>query len=142
MKTAVFSTKKYDREFLAAANHGRHELVFFEAHLNKDTCKLAFGFEAICVFVNDQLDKEVLTLLAQNGVKLIALRCAGFNQVDIQAAQILGLAVARVPAYSPHGVAEHTVALMLALNRKLYLAHNQEHRLKPNDPLHRCFLLL
>lgn len=128
MKIAVFNTKPYDRQFLTAANKTfGHQLTFFEAHLNKDTSRLAFGFEAVCAFVNDALNQEVLTLLAGNGVRLIALRCAGFNNVDLQAAGELGLTVMRVPAYSPHGVAEHTVALMLALNRKIHRAHNRIH---------------
>lgn len=126
MKVAVFHTKPYDKKFLSEANEGfRHKLTFFEVHLNKDTCKLAFGFDAVCAFVNDHLDKEVLTLLSRNGIKLIALRCAGVNNVDLQAAKDLNLTVARVPAYSPHGVAEHTVALILALNRRIYRAYNR-----------------
>ena len=126
MKVAVFNTKKYDREFLEEANRDQgHELIFFEPHLTSETCKLAFGFEAICVFVNDRLDKQTLTLLAENGIRLIALRCAGFNNVDLQTASDLGITIARVPAYSPHGVAEHAVALILALNRKIYRAHNR-----------------
>jgi len=125
-KIAVFNTKSYDKQFLTEANkiHG-HQLVFFEVHLNEDTCKLAAGFEVVCAFVNDDLKKNVLTKLAKDGVKLIALRCAGFNNVDVQAAHQLGLTVVRVPAYSPHGVAEHAVAMMLALNRKIHRAHNR-----------------
>ena len=126
MKVAVFGTKVYDKEFLMAANKdGAHTLVFFEPRLSPETCKLAFGFDCVCVFVNDQLNKEALTLLVQNGVRLIALRCAGFNNVDLNAAHELGVKVARVPAYSPHGVAEHTVALILALNRKIHRAYNR-----------------
>ena len=123
MKVAIFNTKSYDRESLKEANkqHG-HNLVFFEAHLNEHTSKLAFGFDAVCVFVNDHLDKNTLSLLAEQGVRLVVLRCAGFNNVDLIAAQELGLTVARVPAYSPRGVAEHAVALILALNRKIYQA--------------------
>lgn len=124
MKVAVFSTKPYDQEFLQAANaaHG-HELVFFEPRLSYETRALAAGFPAICVFVNDQLDATVLTALAQQGTRLIALRCAGFNNVDLIAARDLGLTVVRVPAYSPHAVAEHAVGLMLTLNRKIHRAH-------------------
>lgn len=125
-KIAVFNTKSYDRQFLTEANKNYgHQLVFFEVHLNEDTCKLASGFEVVCAFVNDDLKKNVLTKLAKDGVKLIALRCAGFNNVDVQAAHELGLTVVRVPAYSPHGVAEHAVAMMLALNRKIHRAHNR-----------------
>ncbi len=124
MKVAVFSTKSYDRTFLEAANreHG-HELVFFEPRLTRETAALVQGFTAICVFVNDQLGAEVIGRLAQDGVQLIALRCAGFNNVDLAAAQQHGLTVVRVPGYSPHAVAEHTVALLLTLNRKIHRAH-------------------
>lgn len=120
MNVGVFSTKAYDRHFLSAANvrYG-HELVFFEARLNAETVPLAAGFPAVCPFVNDQLDAGVIATLAEQGTSLIALRSAGFNNVDLEAAAQHGLAVARVPAYSPHAVAEHTVALMLALNRKI-----------------------
>ena len=128
MKVAVFNTKSYDREFLTQANkHFQHELVFFEAHLTPETCKLAFGFETVCVFVNDSLSREILVLLAGQGTRLIALRCAGFNNVDLAACRDLGITVARVPAYSPHGVAEHAAALMLALNRKIVRAHQRIH---------------
>lgn len=125
MKTAVFSTKAYDRRFLEAANDGRHELTFFEWPLNTQSVRLVHDFEAVCVFVNDRADRIILEQLARNQIRLVALRCAGFNNVDIPAAAALGLTVARVPAYSPHGVAEHAVALMLALNRKIYRAHNR-----------------
>ncbi|NUQ63367.1 MAG: 2-hydroxyacid dehydrogenase [Pirellulales bacterium] len=126
MKVAVFSTKPYDREFLAAANAtAGHELVFFEPRLTPQTCRLVDDFPAVCAFVNDQLDASVLLPLSRQGVKLIALRSAGFNHVDLQAAEQLGMTVTRVPAYSPHGVAEHTVALMLALNRKIPRAYNR-----------------
>ena len=126
MKVAVFSTKSYDREFLSAANHETdHELVFFEPRLTPQTCRLADGFPAVCPFVNDQLDASVLLPLSRQGTELIALRSAGFNHVDLQAAEQLGMTVTRVPAYSPHGVAEHTVALMLALNRKIPRAYNR-----------------
>jgi D-lactate dehydrogenase len=123
MRTAVFSSKPYDVTFLTAANQGRgHELHFLEARLVKDTAALAAGFPAICAFVNDQLDAEVLARLATGGTRLIALRSAGYNNVDLPAAARLGLTVSRVPAYSPHAVAEHTVALILALNRKVHRA--------------------
>jgi len=126
MKTAVFSTKSYDREFLeqASASAGL-ELTFFESRLKPQTVKLVEGFENICVFVNDQLDASVLIGLKKAGVKHIALRCAGFNNVDIASAGELGLTVTRVPAYSPYAVAEHAVALMLSLNRKIYWAHSR-----------------
>ncbi|MBX3467458.1 MAG: 2-hydroxyacid dehydrogenase [Planctomycetes bacterium] len=124
MRVAVFSTKGYDREFLTAANapHG-HELTFFEPRLGLLTAPLAHGHDAVCAFVNDTLDAPVLEALAAGGTRLIALRSAGFNHVDLVAADRLGLVVARVPAYSPNAVAEHTVALILALDRKLHRAH-------------------
>ena len=124
MKTAVFSTKSYDREFLEAAGKAAgHELVFFEPRLTEQTCRLAEGFEAVCAFVHDELDADVLARLGQAGIRLIALRCAGFNHVDLPAAETVGMTVARVPAYSPHAVAEHAVALILALNRKVHRAY-------------------
>lgn len=128
MRVAVFSTKSYDRQFLNEANKKHnHELIFFEPHLSPTTCKLAFGFEAVCVFVNDQLNKEILTSLTQHGTKLIALRCAGFNNVDVPLADDLKMTVVRVPAYSAHGVAEHAVTLILTLNRKVCRAYNRIH---------------
>ena len=126
MRTAVFSTKSYDREFLQqAATAASHELVFFEPRLTPQTAVLASGFPAICSFVNDQLDAALLEQLAAGGTKFIALRCAGFNQVNMEAAGRLGLRVARVPAYSPFAVAEHTVGMMLCLNRKFHKANNR-----------------
>lgn len=125
MKVAVFSTKRYDREYLERANAGAHDLRFFEPHLNAETASLAAGYDAVCLFVNDRADPEVIQTLAANGTRLIALRCAGFNNVDLTAARRCNLVVARVPAYSPHAVAEHTVGLMLALNRKLHRAYNR-----------------
>ena len=126
MKVAVFSTKKYDRDYLGpAAEASGHQLDFFEARLAPETCVLANGYPAICAFVNDCLDATVLERLAEGGTNLIALRCAGFNNVDLTAAAKLGIRVVRVPAYSPYAVAEHTVALILALNRKLHKAYNR-----------------
>lgn len=123
MRVAIFSTKPYDERFLTEANerHG-HELVFFETRLTLDTASLAAGCDAVCAFVNDQLNGDVLRRLAAHGTRLIALRSAGFNHVDLEAAAALGLTVARVPAYSPHAVAEHAVALILSLNRKTHRA--------------------
>jgi len=120
MRVAVFNTKRYDRTFFEAGNadHG-HDLVFLEPRLTRETAALAAGFPAVCAFVNDTLDAATLRALAGQGTRLIALRCAGFNHVDLVAARELGLTVVRVPAYSPHAVAEHTVGLMLALNRKI-----------------------
>lgn len=124
MRVAVFSTKLYDRTFLEQANaHYQHELHFFTAHLNHETVALASGYPAVCAFVNDSLQAEVLERLAAQGVHLIALRCAGFNNVDVAAAKHYGMTVVRVPAYSPHAVAEHALALLLMLNRKLHRAY-------------------
>ncbi|MGB3656066.1 MAG: 2-hydroxyacid dehydrogenase [Rivularia sp. (in: cyanobacteria)] len=126
MKVAVFSTKNYDRHFLSEANaDGAHELVFFEPRLNRDTTALAAGFPAICAFINDQLNPETLSAIAKQGTKLIALRAAGFNNVDIEAATELGITVVRVPAYSPYAVAEHAAGLILTLNRKYHRAYNR-----------------
>ncbi|MHC5610934.1 MAG: 2-hydroxyacid dehydrogenase [Nostoc sp.] len=126
MKVAVFSTKAYDRQFLSATNSpSQHELVFFEPRLNRDTAILAAGFPAVCVFVHDQVDAPTLELLASRGTRLVVLRCAGFNNVDLQAAAELGITVVRVPAYSPYGVAEHAVGLILSLNRKIHRAYNR-----------------
>ncbi|MGL4609070.1 MAG: 2-hydroxyacid dehydrogenase [Trueperaceae bacterium] len=125
MKVAVFSTRPYDELFLNKANHGRHELGFLEVKLSPATAQLAAGHEAVCAFVNDDLSREVLDVLVKGGVRLIALRSAGFNHVDLVAAQELGLTVVRVPAYSPYAVAEHALALILALNRKLHRAYNR-----------------
>jgi D-lactate dehydrogenase len=126
MKIAVFSTKSYDRTFLDGANlQGRHELSYLETRLTLKTAPLAAGFPVVAAFVNDRLDEEVLELLAKQGTRLIALRSAGFNHVDLQRADQLGLTVVRVPAYSPHGVAEHTIGLILSLNRKIHRAFNR-----------------
>lgn len=125
MKIAVFSTKPYDREFLSSANASRHELHFFEPHLSEQTAELAARFQAVCVFVNDNVDARVVDKLDSLGVRLIALRCAGYNNVDLKAAAKRGLTVVRVPGYSPYAVAEHAVGLMLALNRKLHRAYNR-----------------
>ena len=125
VKVAVFSSKRYDHEFLSAANAGQHELRFFEPHLTAETAPLAAGFRAVCAFVNDHLDASVIGSLASSGTQLVALRCAGYNNVDLAAAERHKLTVVRVPAYSPHAVAEHTVGLMLALNRKLHRAYNR-----------------
>jgi len=126
MKIAVFSSKAYDKSFLTEANKKyKHELVFFEPHLNALTAKLAAEFPGVCVFVNDLLNREVVSNLSRQGAKLIALRCAGYNNVDLPAAKELGLTVVRVPAYSPYGVAEHAVTLILALNRKICRAYNR-----------------
>ncbi|MBW4644913.1 MAG: 2-hydroxyacid dehydrogenase [Goleter apudmare HA4340-LM2] len=126
MKVAVFSTKAYDRQFLEAANSPKkHELVFFKPRLDRDTAILAAGFPAVCIFVHDQVDAQILEILASNGTRLVALRCAGFNNVDLKAAADLGITIVRVPAYSPYGVAEHAVGIILSLNRKIHRAYNR-----------------
>jgi D-lactate dehydrogenase len=128
MKVAVFSTKSYDRRFLELENtisQANHELVFFDARLELQTASLANGFSAVCVFVNDDLGTEVLEILAAQGTKLIALRCTGFNNVNLKTAAKLGIQVVRVTDYSPYSVAEHAVGLILMLNRKLYRAYNR-----------------
>lgn len=122
---AVFSTQPYDARFSERANGGVHDLAFFEARLAPDTVRLAAGVDAVCAFVNDDLGAKVLQKLADRGVRLVALRCAGFNHVDLEAAARVGIAAGRAPANSPHAVAEHTLALILALNRKIRRAHNR-----------------
>lgn len=126
MKVAVFSTKPYDEAFLLAANAlSGHEFEFFEERLNKNTVALAEGADAVCAFVNDTLNAGVLDSLHKLRVRFIALRCAGFNQVDLRHAEALGLKVAHVPAYSPYAVAEFALTLILALNRKIHRAYNR-----------------
>lgn len=125
--TAFFDAKPYDREYFEAALRAESgiEFHFHESRLDADTAALVKGADAVCVFVNDRLDHPCLQQLQAQGVRLVALRCAGFNNVDIDAAQQLGIAVTRVPAYSPHAIAEHTLALLLTLNRKIHRAHNR-----------------
>ncbi|MEM1011088.1 MAG: 2-hydroxyacid dehydrogenase [Planctomycetota bacterium] len=125
MKVSVFNTKPYDRQFLGRANGDRHELLFLDPRLMPETAPLADGSEAVCAFVNDDLGRATIERLAEGGVKFVAMRCAGFNNVDLDAAKQHGIRVARVPAYAPAGVAEHAVALMLGLNRRLYRAYNR-----------------
>jgi D-lactate dehydrogenase len=121
LSVVCFSAKRYDRQSFEAA--GAQAWRYVEARLGLDTVAAAEGAQAVCVFVNDRVDAAVLERLAALGVKLVLLRCAGFNNVDVAAAQRLGLAVARVPEYSPHAVAEHTLALLLTLIRKTHRAH-------------------
>ncbi|MBC9251759.1 hydroxyacid dehydrogenase [Pseudomonas alcaligenes] len=126
MRIILFNSKTYDRDsFLAAAAGGDWHLEFQEAHLGPQTTALAAGCAVVCAFINDDLSAPVLERLAAGGTRLIALRSAGYNHVDLKAAQRLGLAVVRVPAYSPHAVAEHAAALILALNRRLPRAFNR-----------------
>ena len=120
MRMILFSSRQYDSDTFAEANAAHHyELHFQESHLDAETAVLADGFEVVCPFVNDRVDAAALERLHRGGTRLIALRSAGFNHVDLHAAQRLGIAVLRVPAYSPHAVAEHAVGLILALNRRL-----------------------
>jgi D-lactate dehydrogenase len=126
IQTVVFDTKPYDREPLQEASTGSGiEWRFMECRLSTETAATAQGAQAVCIFVNDRADRPCLEELVALGVKHIALRCAGFNGVDIAAAKKLGLTVTRVPAYSPYAVAEHAVALLLALNRKIARANNR-----------------
>ena len=133
MEAAVYDTKPYDREYLGKSGEGIH-WHFNEFRLNSQTSGTPKGCEAVCVFVNDRVDGECIAQLKANGVRLIALRCAGFNNVDLVAAKAAGIPVVRVPAYSPYAVAEHTVGLLLTLNRKIHRAYNRvrEHNFSLN----------
>lgn len=124
MKIAVFSTQDYDRVYFEKHNTS-HELRFFALPLNEQTVATTRGFDAVCVFVNDTVNEAVLDVLHQNGIKLIALRCAGFNNVAVKHAASLSIPVVRVPGYSPEGIAEHALALILTLNRKTHKAYNR-----------------
>ena len=118
-RIAFFDTKPYDEDSFNKMNERfGFEIVYFKGHLNPNNVMLTRGFDAVCIFVNDVADAEVIDALAGNGVKLLALRCAGYNNVDLAAAEGR-LPVVRVPAYSPYAVAEYTLALMLALNRRI-----------------------
>lgn len=123
MNIAIFSTKPYDRRFLDIAAGGVHKLHYIEARLTTETAVLAKDARAVCVFVNDQVNEAVLEQFKKLGVQLIALRAAGYNNIDLIAAKRLGIAVARVPAYSPEAVSEHAVAMMLSLTRNIHRAY-------------------
>jgi D-lactate dehydrogenase len=126
MKIALFSSKSYDVEYFAmAGKQFGHEISHFETRLRASTANLARGYGAVCVFVNDVLDREVIGILKTLGIQAIALRCAGFNNVDLEAAAEASIRVVRVPAYSPESVAEHALALILTLNRKTHKAFNR-----------------
>ncbi|MBU1312069.1 MAG: 2-hydroxyacid dehydrogenase [Gammaproteobacteria bacterium] len=125
MKVAVFSAKKYDRDGLNQWADTSIQFSYHETRLNSDSVKLASGCHAVCAFVNDELNAAVLQQLSQMGIEMVALRCAGFNNVDLTTAKALGIRIARVPAYSPEAVAEHTIGMMLCLNRKLHKAYNR-----------------
>ena len=126
MKIGFFSAKHYDMQHFnrTNANFGM-QIEYFDVRLSMQTVKLAIGFEVVCAFVNDSLCEEVLVELAQGGTRILAMRCAGFNNVDLVAAKRLGITVVNVPAYSPESVAEHSVALMLTLNRKIHKAYQR-----------------
>lgn len=129
LKLAVFDTHRFERPHFERANREiaargqSHQLTFFEARLTAQSATLAQGYDAVCCFVADQLDAATLRVLHEQGVRIVALRCAGYNNVDLKVAAELGIPVVRVPEYSPHAVAEHAVALVLALNRKIHRAH-------------------
>ena len=126
MKLAVYSTKQYDRKYLEQVNESYgFELEFFDFLLTERTAKTATGCTGVCIFVNDDGGRAVLEELAALGIKFIALRCAGFNNVDLEAAKELGLKVVRVPAYSPEAVAEHAVGMMMTLNRRIHRAYQR-----------------
>ncbi|MBV4358070.1 2-hydroxyacid dehydrogenase [Pinibacter aurantiacus] len=124
MQIAFFSTKSYDRQYFDACNK-EHNIIYIETQLNEQTVALAEGSDAICAFVNDVLNKKVIAELARLNIKLIAMRCAGYNNVDLEAAKKNGISVVRVPAYSPYAVAEHALALIMTLNRKTHKAYNR-----------------
>ncbi|MDD4378893.1 MAG: 2-hydroxyacid dehydrogenase [Dysgonamonadaceae bacterium] len=124
-KIAFFDTKSHDKTFFLEKNQQYgFEIKFYKSHLNKDNAILAKGADVVCIFVNAEVDANVIDILVENGVKLIALRCAGYNNVDLKAAKNR-IKVVRVPAYSPHSIAEYTLALMLTLNRKIHRAYNR-----------------
>src|SRR5690606_17748251 len=126
MQALLFSSQHYDQDSFSSAPGATQLALHFQgARLTEDTAALAEGYEVVCAFINDDLSAPVLSRLKAGGTRLIALRSAGYNHVDLAAAKRLGLTVVRVPAYSPHAVAEHAVALILALNRRLHRAYNR-----------------
>jgi D-lactate dehydrogenase len=126
MEVAIFSSTRYERRYLDDANTGgEHKLHYFDVSLEMDTVGLAAGYGAVCIFVNDRADSHVLGALHKGGTRLLALRCTGFNNVDLGAAARVGIKVVRVVTYSPNSVAEHAVALLLAINRKVHRAYNR-----------------
>lgn len=128
MKVLVFSAKDFEIDNLNKANEGKHKLTFEQESLNANTAVMAAGYEAISIFSNDDASLVVLEILKELGVKYITLRATGYNNVSVKSAKRIGLKVAYAPEYSPHAIAEHTVALLLALNRKLVLANAQVHQ--------------
>ncbi|MBY0245465.1 MAG: 2-hydroxyacid dehydrogenase [Sphingobacteriaceae bacterium] len=130
MKTLVYSVLGFEKSFLENAANNKHELTFLELPLQENSAHLAKGFDAVSLFTSDKADEKVLDILHQNGVKYITLRCAGYDHVNIQKAKQLNIKVANVPAYSPYAIAEHAVALLLALNRNILLSQELN---KKND---------
>ncbi len=129
MKIAFFDTQKFERSTFLAANASRHEINFIEARLDETTTSLAAGCDVVCCFVNDRVDRTVIEKLAGQGVRLVAARSAGFNHIDTKALSEFHIKLITVPEYSPHAVAEHAVALLQTLNRKIHKAHNRVHDL-------------
>lgn len=125
MKVLVYDTHSYDRNFLDAANGGRHQLDYTTAQLDLQTAALAAGYDAVCLFVNDHAGPEVMARLAESGVRVIAQRSTGYNNIDLTAAAEHGISVMRVSYYSPYAVAEHAVALLMTLNRRIHRAYNR-----------------
>lgn len=125
MKVAVFSSKGYDQTHLEEFNQEKHQFSYFSPHLNEHTVALSAGCEAVCCFVNDQLNARCIELLAKSGIKYIVMRCAGYNNVDLKACAQHNIKVCRVPAYSPYAVAEHAVALIMDLNRNIHRAYSR-----------------
>ncbi len=125
MKVAVYSSNQYVQQYLSEANKNKHELIFIKEKLKVTSLSFALNCKAICVFVNDNVSEDNLKILKKSGVEFIAIRSAGYNNINITAAHKFNMKAARVPAYSPHAIAEHAVALMLALNRKLIRAHQR-----------------
>ena len=118
MNTAVFSTRKYDRKYFDQSNKAfGHTLTYFEHALREESAQLASTYDCVCAFVNDRLNRDTLEQLAHGNTRLIAMRCAGYNNVDVEAAADLGITLVRVPAYSPHAVSEHVIAILMALYR-------------------------
>lgn len=125
IKILFYDTKEYDKELFEKYNKQyNYEIKYLETKLNSETAPLAKGYDAVCIFVNDVADKETLEILKECGVKLVVLRCAGFNNVDIQNLPD-GMSVVRVPGYSPYAVAEHAVALLLSIDRKIYKSYQR-----------------
>jgi D-lactate dehydrogenase len=126
MKLAFFDTHGFDRKAFEKSNSAfQHEITYFEPRLKSDTAQLAKDHEAVCAFVNDRIDRDTIRILKSQGVRIIALRSAGFNQIDMQAAHDFGIPVVRVPEYSPYAVAEHAVGLILTMNRRIHRSYNR-----------------